>query len=303
MFDSALWVVLPGDPESCPKSPRSTASRAALNPGSDPFARYTSPWTTGPTRPRAPGGCATRRGTWNRSDAAPRLLPPSSSTLEPPAFVKGTREEPHRAPSIVAATLELPPAVRTSPPPCEPLALADVGEFLHAHFVAVSHSGLCAVTFARSKADIEMAAEGSWATTTSTRGARAARTDRDSCPELRDAELDILDSHAVPPGRLLLHGRGGTDVHLVSPACLQPCAAGTQALVLLGCSRAHLSLRGPELHALPHHGLIELHRTRPRAVQARVNNHPAVTRANWITISLHKIYGLSWYGVVRERED
>ncbi|KAJ1621859.1 hypothetical protein T492DRAFT_1066524, partial [Pavlovales sp. CCMP2436] len=162
MFDSALWVVLPGDPESCPKSPRSTASRtsrAALNLGSDPFARYTSPWTTGPTHPRAPGSCATRRGTWNRSDAAPRLLPPSSSTLEPPAFVKGTREEPRRAPSIVAATLEPPPAVRTSPPPCEPLALADVGEFLHAHFVAVSHSGSSAVNFARSKADIEMAAE------------------------------------------------------------------------------------------------------------------------------------------------
>ncbi|KAJ1618254.1 hypothetical protein T492DRAFT_917019 [Pavlovales sp. CCMP2436] len=54
-----------------------------------------------------------------------RLLPPSSSTLEPLAFAGGTREEPRRAPSIAAATLEPPPVVRTAPPPGEPLALAD----------------------------------------------------------------------------------------------------------------------------------------------------------------------------------
>eukprot|EP00302_Diacronema_sp_CCMP2436_P029248 CAMPEP_0179937344 /NCGR_PEP_ID=MMETSP0983-20121128/14267_1 /TAXON_ID=483367 /ORGANISM="non described non described, Strain CCMP 2436" /LENGTH=43 /DNA_ID= /DNA_START= /DNA_END= /DNA_ORIENTATION= len=29
-------------------------------------------------------------------------------------------------------------------------------------------------------------------------GSEGGATDRDSCPELRDAELDILDSHAVP---------------------------------------------------------------------------------------------------------
>ncbi|KAJ1636186.1 hypothetical protein T492DRAFT_961082 [Pavlovales sp. CCMP2436] len=46
---------------------------------------------------------------------------------------------------------------------------------------------------------------------------------------------------------------------------------------LVGAPRMLACTLGPQLHAVPHHGLFgphrTSHRTRPRAVQARVNNH------------------------------
>jgi hypothetical protein len=95
----------------------------------------------------------------------------------------------------------------------------------------------------------------------SDRGASAARTDRDSCLELGEAELDI-------PGRLLLL-RASTGVHLVCPACLLSCSAGTQRSCFSDACTLHTLYCATALSN-------SFHRT--RAVPARMNTHVCSSR-------------------------